>query len=182
MCTAGAIEKTSRAAHSTTSSASRVAWSCNLWPTGELMRAALRNEVDVVLAEALGRFSRDQEDTAGLFKRLTFAGVSIVTLAESGLSAHRPQGNDERDVPEGAGRQDSASAARSHRAERQSGRDVNCCPTNEKVARNGRPSHAGTVGCGGLQSAVSAPVLGGSVSVKRCRLTEVPDVRRCPLG
>jgi site-specific DNA recombinase len=33
------------------------------------------------MAEALDRFSRDQEDTAGLFKRLTFAGVNIVTLA-----------------------------------------------------------------------------------------------------
>ena len=47
-----------------------------------LMRTALRKEYDVVLAEALDRFSRDQEDTAGLFKRLTFAGVRIVTLAE----------------------------------------------------------------------------------------------------
>lgn len=51
-----------------------------------MMRAALRNEVDVVLAEALDRFSRDQEDTAGLFKRLTFAGVSIVTLAEGDIT------------------------------------------------------------------------------------------------
>jgi len=40
------------------------------------MAAALRKEFDVVLAEALDRFSRDQEDTAGLFKRLTFVGVS----------------------------------------------------------------------------------------------------------
>jgi len=38
---------------------------------------------------ALDRFSRDQEDTAGLFKRLTFAGVNIVTLAEGAL---RPAG------------------------------------------------------------------------------------------
>jgi len=45
-----------------------------------LMREALRNEFDIVLAEALDRFSRDQEDTAGLFKRLTFVGVSIVTV------------------------------------------------------------------------------------------------------
>ena len=45
-----------------------------------MMQSALRKEVDVVLAESLDRFSRDQEDTAGLFKRLTFAGVSIVTL------------------------------------------------------------------------------------------------------
>jgi site-specific DNA recombinase len=51
-----------------------------------MMAAALRNEVDVVLAESLDRFSRDQEDTAGLFKRLTFAGVSIVTLAEGDIT------------------------------------------------------------------------------------------------
>jgi hypothetical protein len=40
------------------------------------------------------------------------------------------------------------------RAERQSGRDVDCCPTNEKVARNGRPSRAGTNGCGGPQPSI----------------------------
>src|SRR3989454_11816355 len=51
-----------------------------------LMREALRNEFDIVLAEALDRFSRDQEDTAGLFKRLTFAGVNIVTLAEGDIT------------------------------------------------------------------------------------------------
>src|ERR1700736_2933606 len=51
-----------------------------------LMREALQNEFDIVLAEALDRFSRDQEDTAGLFKRLTFAGVSIVTLAEGNIT------------------------------------------------------------------------------------------------
>jgi DNA invertase Pin-like site-specific DNA recombinase len=47
-----------------------------------LMRDALNRRFDVVLAESLDRFSRDQEDTAGLFKRLPFAGVNIVTLAE----------------------------------------------------------------------------------------------------
>lgn len=36
--------------------------------------------------ETLNRFSRDQEDTAGLFKRLTFAGVNIVTLAEGDIT------------------------------------------------------------------------------------------------
>src|SRR6266850_3072556 len=50
------------------------------------MSAALRKEFDIVLAEALDRFSRDQEDTAGLFKRLTFAGVNIVTLAEGDIT------------------------------------------------------------------------------------------------
>ncbi len=51
-----------------------------------LMRDALNGRFDIVLAEALDRFSRDQEDTAGLFKRLTFAGVNIVTLAEGGIT------------------------------------------------------------------------------------------------
>ena len=50
------------------------------------MSAALRKEFDIVLAEALDRFSRDQEDTASLFKRLTFAGVNIVTLAEGDIT------------------------------------------------------------------------------------------------
>jgi site-specific DNA recombinase len=51
-----------------------------------LMRDALNCHFDVVLAESLDRFSRDQEDTAGLFKRLTFAGVNIVTLAEGDIT------------------------------------------------------------------------------------------------
>jgi site-specific DNA recombinase len=51
-----------------------------------MMADALRKKVDIVMAEALDRFSRDQEDTAGLFKRLTFAGVNIVTLAEGNIT------------------------------------------------------------------------------------------------
>ena len=51
-----------------------------------LMRDALNRRFDVVLAESLDRFSRDQEDTAGLFKRLTFVGVNIVTLAEGDIT------------------------------------------------------------------------------------------------
>ena len=52
----------------------------------DMMALALRNGVAVVLAESLDRFSRDQEDTAALFKRLTFAGVRIVTLAEGDIT------------------------------------------------------------------------------------------------
>ena len=52
----------------------------------DMMALALRNGVDVVLAESLDRFSRDQENTAALFKRLTFAGVRIVTLAEGDIT------------------------------------------------------------------------------------------------
>jgi DNA invertase Pin-like site-specific DNA recombinase len=51
-----------------------------------MMREALQKTVDIVMAEALDRFSRDQEDTAGLFKRLTFAGVNIVTFAEGDIT------------------------------------------------------------------------------------------------
>jgi len=41
---------------------------------------------DIVLSEALDRISRDQEDVAAVFKRLRFAGVSIVTLSEGEIS------------------------------------------------------------------------------------------------
>jgi site-specific DNA recombinase len=51
-----------------------------------LMRDALNRRFDIVLAESLDRFSRDQEDTAGLFKRLTFASVNIVTIAEGDIT------------------------------------------------------------------------------------------------
>ncbi len=51
-----------------------------------LLEAASDGSVDVVLAEALDRLSRDQADIAALFKRLSFAGVRIVTLAEGGIT------------------------------------------------------------------------------------------------
>jgi len=51
-----------------------------------LLRDALAGKFDVVLAEALDRLSRDQEDIAGLFKRLRFASVPIVTLSEGEVS------------------------------------------------------------------------------------------------
>ncbi|MEF2071920.1 recombinase family protein [Consotaella aegiceratis] len=47
-----------------------------------LLADAQEGGFDVVLAEALDRLSRDQEDIAALFKRLRFAGVRIVTLSE----------------------------------------------------------------------------------------------------
>ena len=79
-----------------------------------LMRDALNRRFDVVLAESLDRFSRDQEDTAGLFKRLTFAGVNIVTLAEGDITHLHigVQGHDERPVPEGSRREDTSRIAR----------------------------------------------------------------------
>jgi DNA invertase Pin-like site-specific DNA recombinase len=51
-----------------------------------LLEDARRGEFDVVVSEALDRLSRDQEDVAGLFKRLRFAGVRLFTLAEGEIS------------------------------------------------------------------------------------------------
>jgi site-specific DNA recombinase len=42
-------------------------------------------EFDVVLCESLDRLSRDQEDIAAIHKRLRFAGVEIVTLADGAV-------------------------------------------------------------------------------------------------
>jgi len=52
----------------------------------ELIQDAQRGGFAIVLAEAMDRLSRDQEDIAGLFKRMTFAGVRIVTLSEGDVS------------------------------------------------------------------------------------------------
>lgn len=41
-----------------------------------------RGDATVLLAESLDRISRDQEDLAGIFKRIRFAGARIVTLSE----------------------------------------------------------------------------------------------------
>ncbi len=40
----------------------------------------------MVFAEALDRLSRDQEGVAGIFKRLSFAGVKIATLSEGEIN------------------------------------------------------------------------------------------------
>ena len=47
-----------------------------------LMQDAAAGRFDVVHTEALDRLSRDQEDIAAIHKRLSFAGVRIVTLSE----------------------------------------------------------------------------------------------------
>lgn len=52
----------------------------------ELMRDALAGKFEIILAEALDRLSRDQEDIAGFYKRMRFAGVRIVTLSEGEIS------------------------------------------------------------------------------------------------
>ena len=51
-----------------------------------LMQDASRGGLNLVYAEALDRISRDQEDAAGFFKRMVFAEVTIVTLAEGEIS------------------------------------------------------------------------------------------------
>jgi site-specific DNA recombinase len=51
-----------------------------------LMRDALAKRFDIVLTESLDRLSRDQEDTAGLFKRLTFLGIRVISLGEGEIS------------------------------------------------------------------------------------------------
>src|SRR4051794_17867523 len=51
-----------------------------------LIEDARRGEFEVVVAEALDRLSRDQEDVAGLLKRLRFAGVRLVTVAEGEIN------------------------------------------------------------------------------------------------
>jgi len=51
-----------------------------------LLSDAQAGRFDMVLSEALDRISRDQEDVAGVFKRLRFAAIAIVTLAEGEIS------------------------------------------------------------------------------------------------
>jgi DNA invertase Pin-like site-specific DNA recombinase len=51
-----------------------------------LMMAAREGDFDILIAEALDRLSRDQEDIAALFKRLNHAGIRIVTLADGEIN------------------------------------------------------------------------------------------------
>ena len=52
-----------------------------------LLSAALKDEFDILLTEALDRLSRDQEDIAGIYKRMEFAGIKIITLSEGEISS-----------------------------------------------------------------------------------------------
>ncbi|UXR94640.1 recombinase family protein [Agrobacterium tumefaciens] len=51
-----------------------------------LISDATRGRFDLILAEAMDRLSRDQEDIAGLFKRMSYADVKIFTLSEGEVS------------------------------------------------------------------------------------------------
>src|ERR1700757_2662159 len=52
----------------------------------KLLEDARNGAFDIVIAEALDRLSRDQEDVAALYKHLSFAGVRLLTLAEGEIS------------------------------------------------------------------------------------------------
>src|SRR5512145_1600728 len=51
-----------------------------------LIADVAKNQFDIVYAEGLDRISRDQEDVAGVYKRLRFADIRIVTLGEGEIS------------------------------------------------------------------------------------------------
>jgi len=51
-----------------------------------LLEDARLGRFDTVVSEALDRLSRDQEDIAGIYKRLTHADVVLITLAEGAVS------------------------------------------------------------------------------------------------
>ncbi len=48
----------------------------------KMLEEARAGRFEVLVAEALDRLSRDQENIAGLFKQLCFAGVRLITLSE----------------------------------------------------------------------------------------------------
>jgi site-specific DNA recombinase len=52
----------------------------------ELIADAARGRFEVILTESLDRLSRDQEDIAGLYKRMRFVDVKIVTISEGEVS------------------------------------------------------------------------------------------------
>ncbi|BCH21482.1 resolvase [Mesorhizobium sp. L-8-3] len=52
----------------------------------ELIADGVKRRFDLVLTESLDRLSRDQEDIAGFYKRMRFAGIAIVTLSEGEVS------------------------------------------------------------------------------------------------
>ncbi len=51
-----------------------------------LIGDATRGRFQIVLAEATDRLSRDQQDIAGLYKRMSYSDVKIVTLSEGEVS------------------------------------------------------------------------------------------------
>src|SRR5262249_3799005 len=52
----------------------------------KLLEDARSGRFEVVVAEALDRLSRDQEDVAALYKHLSFSGVKLITIGEGEIS------------------------------------------------------------------------------------------------
>jgi site-specific DNA recombinase len=52
----------------------------------EMQQRAMAGDFDILVSEALDRLSRDQEHIAGLYKRLTYLGVRIVTKSEGEIN------------------------------------------------------------------------------------------------
>jgi DNA invertase Pin-like site-specific DNA recombinase len=52
----------------------------------KLLEDARAKAFDVVVAEALDRLSRDQEDVAALYKHLTFCGIKLITIGEGEIT------------------------------------------------------------------------------------------------
>jgi len=68
------------------------------------MHDAQAKKFDLVLTESLDRISRDQEDIAGVYKRLRFAGVRIHAVGRRDCrTTHRLHRNNERPLPENLG-------------------------------------------------------------------------------
>ena len=53
----------------------------------EMMTAAKGRQFEFIIVESLDRLSRDQEDLAGIFKRLTFYGIEIQTVNEGAATS-----------------------------------------------------------------------------------------------
>lgn len=51
-----------------------------------LLRDARARRFDLVIAESLDRFSRDQEYIAAFYKLMSFAGIAVVTLADGAIT------------------------------------------------------------------------------------------------
>ncbi len=52
----------------------------------KMLEDARSGAFDALVAEALDRLSRDQEDTAGLYKQLSFAGIQLITRTEGEIN------------------------------------------------------------------------------------------------
>ncbi len=52
----------------------------------KLIQDCMEGKYDILIAEALDRLSRDQEDIAAIYKRMQFAGIKIITLSEGEIN------------------------------------------------------------------------------------------------